>query len=595
MHRFDTVRTIAAAAGALFVASSAPAEAQSRTVVSNSIVVSGDEASLHLEFSEGQLELSFARGAVRIGDEVRGRYEAGGAADRAWRELLAEALPLANGPLAQRLLEWSPPESLPLADREVLAGVDQALEDALRVPGAAAGAGRLEAAGDFAAGVIEGAQVEGFWEAVNYATKHVGDQSFMLVANQDHEVAAGTSQDRGLLIAGGRLDVYGTVRGGVVAVDGTVAVHEGAQMLGNVHLLESRLERHGGVIRGAVVDVQMEIRRAEERERDRLRAQLRRELREASADVQHERRRRGPSFFGRIGGVLGGVMEKAFWFVVLAPLAVVATKLSGVRGDVVAKAAAHNPAKSVAVGLAGAFLALPAYVLGIVTLAITIVGIPGLLVWAPLFPVAVVAVTFAGFVAASRNVGRWILDRNMSLLERADRCNPVHLSLVGIGALLLPYAAAEALEVLPLVGWTSNLVRAAACFMVFATAVAGLGAVITTRGGKNASAGWGFEDDFEAAAWSSRDDFASAKASGDAQSGGAEAEPESAEPESSAEDGAGGAREPGESKRAQPAGASEHGAEELESAQPESASEDAAEAPAASADDEARPGAEKNE
>ena len=529
MHRFDTSRTVVALASALLAASWTPVAAQQRTVVSNSVVVSGEEASLHLEFAEGDpLALSFANGTVRLDDEILGRYEAAGQADQAWRELLAKALPLANGPLAQQLLEWRPSKSLSPPDRNLLVKVDRALEDALRVaeaPDAGNGASQLDATGDWSAEVIEGSQVEGFWEAASY----IRDRSFKVVAKEDYVVPSGASIDGTLLISGGRLDVLGTVRGGVIVVDGAVALHEGARVLGDLHLLESRLERRGGIVRGEVVDIQQEMRRAEERERDRLRAEVRRELREASMDARHDRvRRRGPSFFDRIGQALGGVMGTAFLFVVLGLLAAGATKLAGVRGDVVAKAAAHNPAKNVAVGLAGAFLALPAYVLGIVALAITIIGIPGLLVWVPLFPVAAAAIAFFGFVAASRNVGRWILDRNMSFLERADRHNPVHVGLVGIGALLTPYAVADVLGALPLVDWTSDFVEVAACLMVFATAVTGLGAVITTRGGKSVHADWELEDDFEAAAWSPDEGFARAKASEDAPSAAAAEEPNAA-------------------------------------------------------------------
>ena len=42
------------------------------------------------------------------------------------------------------------------------------------------------------------------------------------------------------------------------------------------------------------------------------------------------------------------------------------------------------------IGLAGSFLVIPAFVLGIIALTISIVGIPALLAWVPLFPIAVV-------------------------------------------------------------------------------------------------------------------------------------------------------------------------------------------------------------
>lgn len=117
--------------------------AQQRDVVSSQVEVSGSEASLRLEFADGErLALRFADGVATLDGELLGRYEPGGAPDRAWRDLLADVLSLSDGPLARELERWSPGTGLEGDDLELLARVDAALEDALagvaRSPAAAA-------------------------------------------------------------------------------------------------------------------------------------------------------------------------------------------------------------------------------------------------------------------------------------------------------------------------------------------------------------------------------------------------------------------------------------------------------------------------
>ncbi len=498
MHRLDALGALAALACASLFASG-PAAAQERIVVSNTVVVSGDEASLHLEFSDGDhLSLSFADGVARVGDEILGRFEADGEAERAWRELLADVLPLTNGPLARRLHEWEPGQTASPTEHELLADVDETLESALVravVAESAAEATRRLGDGDWATELAEGARIKGFWDAV----RHIDPASFVIVAGEDHVVPGDAVVEEGILVADGRLDVHGTVRGGVVLVDATMAVHEGGRVLGDVRHVDSRVERMGGVLVGDVLDVVRERRRNEERERDRMRAQLRRELRTEDARTRHYR---GPSLFDRVREALSGIVATVVLFVVLGVLGAVAAIVAGDRGDMVAKEVERYPARSAAVGLAGAFLAIPVYVLGIVALAVTIIGILGLPAWIPLFPLAAAAAFFVGLVAASRSVGRWVLDRGHARLSWANPNDRVHACLVGLAALLLPMAVGKALDPLPLIGWTGDLFEALSTMALFAATITGLGAVLTTRGGRRLSGDYAIHDDLDAAAWS---------------------------------------------------------------------------------------------
>src|SRR5687768_16083445 len=88
----------------------AAASAQLRDVVAQEINVGRAEASLRLEFGDGQeLSVEFDDGAILVDDESVGSYERGDALDTAWRALLGEAVSLDDGALAERLRAWSPP------------------------------------------------------------------------------------------------------------------------------------------------------------------------------------------------------------------------------------------------------------------------------------------------------------------------------------------------------------------------------------------------------------------------------------------------------------------------------------------------------
>ena len=71
--------------------------------------------------------------------------------------------------------------------------------------------------------------------------------------------------------------------------------------------------------------------------------------------------------------------------------------------EVVGEAARRNPVQAGMVGLAGSFLIVPAYVLGMIALVITVVGILAVPFWIALFP-AVIAIAL-GYLAVALGVG----------------------------------------------------------------------------------------------------------------------------------------------------------------------------------------------
>jgi hypothetical protein len=92
------------------------------------------------------------------------------------------------------------------------------------------------------------------------------------------------------------------------------------------------------------------------------------------------------------------------------------------------------------------FLVIPAFVLGIIALAISIVGIPALLVWIPLFPVAVVAAALLGYLAVAHAAGESLAERRFTHETWFERGNSYYFILTGLGLLLAFFVAGHVVE-----------------------------------------------------------------------------------------------------------------------------------------------------
>lgn len=498
----------AACLASLVFAPPGAAGGQQGQIVANRVEVSSRAASLHLELSSGdRLEIEFSDGVATANGALLGRYELEGAADRAWRELLEAAMPLGPEPMARALARWRPGDGLPDADREILGDVDRLLEETfaeaarhgVRSPNPTPGGDRFQDRDEDRARALLRFMLR-HGHVSGLGPEDLDVESLQFALGEDWLVPPGTSVDGSILVAAGDLSVGGRIRGHAIVVDGTVLLEEGGRVDGDIRLVDAELEHRGGSLLGQVVHV---LRETDDHEVEDARS---RHQREAWTNDRHQGR--GWGVASRVGRATKGVFEAALSFLVLACLALLSTRLAGDRVDVVAQAVGDNPARSAVVGFAGSFLVLPIYVLGMVVLAITIVGIPVLLAWLPLFPVVVAAAGAVGYVAASGHVGRWVLGQEISKLERVDRHNPTHVKLVGIAALTAPFAVGAVVRAVPWVGWLGSLLQALGTLGCMAAVVVGLGAVIITRGGRRSAGEYAFADTLDADHWSSEIDDA---------------------------------------------------------------------------------------
>jgi hypothetical protein len=273
----------------------------------------------------------------------------------------------------------------------------------------------------------------------------------------------------------------------VVVVDGTLELGGAGRITGDVRLADATLRREGGTVDGDVVDVQRHERNLEREIRDQIREEMRGELREQIRDAARSHRGGGGSIFSpfrALFGALGGVAENLLAVIVLVLLGMGVVAFAPRNLDTVAETARRSPGRAAMVGVAGAFLLIPVWVLGMVALIVSIVGIPVALLWIPLFPLAAVAAALLGYIAVARNAGEWLAESGYRYTDWIRKSNPVHTVFAGVLGLALFFIVANLLRVVPFFGFFRGLLTfAGAIFGIAATAI-GFGAVLLTRAGR---------------------------------------------------------------------------------------------------------------
>ena len=446
------------------------AEGQLRTVVSNEIAVSEKEATLRLDLKDhGDLTISFQDGQVLVDGEVVGVYGRRDDLDLAWRSLLGEVITLDDGSLASALNDWDPPRELTGAGGELAARLDRTLEDALALPAVSGDAGpqgeiTLSIGGEeglLSALLSRSGALNGLAEALQGAP--IG--KFILKIGEDVVVEADEVMEGTLILVDGTLDIRGRIDGDVVVTGGRVRLLENGVITGDLRIADGELDRSGGTVEGSFLDM---------------------DTRDLSSSMPREDRHSRNfifGFLGNVGSAIAGLLENLVTFLILAILGVLAVHFQSERLEVVATTARRAPVRSAVVGLAGGFFLIPLWIVGVIALAITIIGIPVLLAWVPLFPIAAAIAILFGYLAVARNVGEWVAEQEFRGLEWIRGSNTFYTIVAGVGALLVPCVAASAARILGL-GFLTGLLGFVGSMATFAAAAVGLGAVLLTRGGK---------------------------------------------------------------------------------------------------------------
>jgi len=511
MHMFRSGKGLLALSLAV-LSVPALAGAQDRAVVSKEVAVGKTEATLRLEFAQGDpLQIAMRDGSVVIDGETVGSYEPAGGLDAAWRTLLGGAVSLDDGALAAMLRDWSPPAELKGNESAMGHRIDRALQEALTTQEAPekSKADLSESVGKGDQGTMLRALLSqaGRLGLLQQALKGI-DTDIQLHIDEDVDVAADETVEGNLVVIQGDARVEGTVDGDVVVVGGTLELANGGRVTGDVRLADSRIiERDGATVEGQVVNVSDDESAIDSATRAHIRSDVRDELRDEMRrqirDATRSRRSPASSFFAPLGGVfrgLGGLVQDVVTIFVLGLLGMGVVAFAGDRLDNVAETARRAPGRAAMVGLAGTFLLIPIWVLGAVALAVSIVGIPVMIAWLPLFPLAAVAAALLGYLSVARNVGEWLADSEYRYTDWIRKSNPVYTivgGLVGLGALSI---ASHFLAMVPFLGFVRGLLAFVGVMISVVAVQIGFGAVILTRGGRRREAYAGvYDTDWERA------------------------------------------------------------------------------------------------
>ncbi|HEY4218857.1 MAG TPA: polymer-forming cytoskeletal protein [Gemmatimonadaceae bacterium] len=260
-------------------------------------------------------------------------------------------------------------------------------------------------------------------------------------------IAAGTVVDGPIAVARGDVDVYGTVDGDVVAIDGNVRVHHGARVTGDAFAAAGSVVIDGGTVDG------------------RKRALA------ISRPVLPVSRRTAPLTTWEACKLVGG------WFALLTIIGLGVMVFAEGNLDGVVVALERGFARSFWIGVAGQVVALPVLLALVLGLAITVIGVL-------LIPFAIVAYVIAcaglvtlGFLAVARLTGGALASERGTTSPRG-----LHLRalIFGLVVYLGLWLAAALLTWTPIAG---AILRALAIAITWVVATVGLGATLRSRAG----------------------------------------------------------------------------------------------------------------
>jgi hypothetical protein len=244
----------------------------------------------------------------------------------------------------------------------------------------------------------------------------------------------------------GSLEVFGTVTGTVIVIDGNLRIHPGAHINGDALAVRGRVMNQGGSVSGEARSVST-----------------------LSFDNSD-----GPP--GPPHTTMWALKLTLAWFGVLVIIGVGVMIFAEANLDGVVIALERNIGRAFLFGVLGQVAALPALVLLCVALALTVLGVL-------LIPFAIVAYIIAaaglvtlGFLAVARLSGLPAV-RSNDLTARGVNLRALFIGLIGYLSL---WVIAAAFTWNPVVG---GIIRMIAVIVTWVAATAGLGATLLSRAG----------------------------------------------------------------------------------------------------------------
>lgn len=271
------------------------------------------------------------------------------------------------------------------------------------------------------------------------------------IALGNFAVAAGSTSGR--VAALGQLEVFGTVNGDAVALDGDVVVHKGGHITGDALSVGGTVRLDGGTVDGEMRSIDRAV---------------------------------GPSAVGVASSsgflsMLDEVQRAMGSLVVMVLLGFAAMVFAEDRLRVVSAAIETRFGRSLFAGILTEVSFIPALVLAVVLLVITVIGIILLPVAIPGLIVVAALLSALGFLAVSRVAGQALTRRAATVSVRGAELRSM---LAGLFFFFGLWLAAAVLSWVPVLG---SLLHALAFVVTWAAATVGLGAAVITRGGARPS------------------------------------------------------------------------------------------------------------
>ena len=458
--------------------------AQQSTVVAHSVSVSEDGSSLEFELANGKtITIELADGTIRINGETAGAYGTGGELEASWRSLLSHGGPLSSPELLEALQGWEV-EGLEGAEVQIQAAIAASLDNLDVVIANAMAAAQIAAAVEVqdaqerARALADGIVIDlsrltgalGVMEQLD-ELEHTDNLSFQVENGRIHvgdlTVRRGQVIEGNLAVLSGDVTVYGTVKGNLVALDGDILLRSSGRIEGDALAINGTVTRAGGYISGRVRSARG-VRVRPSRGRSRL------------APLAERSRARQTSVVDAVGQNIATLFG---FFVALACIGFGFTFFMPRQLQVVSETVSDSFGKSFLAGLFATPLILPAGVMLVAGLAITIVGIPLAILAVPALILGTIGATVLGYLAAANSVGHSYLLRKMAD-GQAVVSTPYRSVVYGLIGLLAIWAPAALLGWIPLVG---QLFLLLALTITWAMATAGVGAAILSRAGLRAT------------------------------------------------------------------------------------------------------------
>lgn len=422
------------------------------------VTISSDSRVLTFKLTgEAKVELALTGGRVLIDGRQVGRYAPGGALEGVWQDLLADLARVPTPLAVRRARVWAPvgltgDEGTALNElRRALAGITVSPESTptpQAIPAAASGGLTID---------LRSFDDLGHLEPLLWRASQLTGPDLRLTVPDGHAyeghfgVGTGEELEGHLLVLHGDADIFGTVRGNVVSVDGDVVVHPGAAITGSVLAVGGRVRDEGGEVRGAMLTLSDP---------------------EAANTVPIAPASGAWSTAARRGAGLAGV------FVSLALMGVGLVAFAKPQIEVVADTVTHSFGRAFLAGLLGQILVVPTFGMIVVGLALTVVGILLVPFAVAVYVLLAVVTLLGGYLAVAHAMGESRARRKLAGGAIGVSTTGYAYLTYGLIASLVLWVVWIAFGWVPVAGW---LIEVAALLVTWVLATVGFGAAILSR------------------------------------------------------------------------------------------------------------------